>query len=233
MNAQRTARPGRRTVADDGGFTFIELLVTMTLAMIVLFAALKGSEVFAQVTKSAGDTSRAQDTARATVRQVVQTLRQGRLPAGQQSPMAPAYTSTRRDVVLAAWVSGATNPAPGSVPGWVRLCASTDGRSLLIGVRGDVTYAAPGACATSDATGGWSYGTLVAGTLRNPGTLFDYGSGTCVGGLTVGSATAAPCTPSVAATTTIGIRLSVARDAASDTGTSVVRDAVNLRNGVS
>lgn len=223
-----TPRDHRR--ADDG-FTLVELLVTMSLAVVVLLAILQGADLFQRTTKTASDTSQAQDTARATMRQVVQTLRQARLPTGQSVPVAAASTPTRSDLVVAAYVTGTANPAPGELPGWVRYCASADGRSLLVGVLAAATYAGPGTCAASTTTNGWRYGLLVDGTLRDSGKLFDYQSGTCVGGRTIGSAGPATCSPPATGITAIGIRLAIARTTSNAAGSTIVRNAVGLRNG--
>lgn len=227
---------GRRmTVAaragDDEGSSLAELLIAMALAMIVLFAILQVVDVLPKASKAGSDRVQAQETARTSVRHLVQRLREGRRPAGQTTPLASAHTPTRQDLVLAAYVAGSGNPAPGSTEGWLRYCVSGDGRSLLVGVLATSAYAAPGTCATSTTTNGWSYGPLVDRTLVDRTTVFDYSSGSCVAGRTVGSATAAACSPTAAAINAVGVRIAVARDPESTTGSAVVRDAVTLRNG--
>lgn len=216
---------------DDAGFTLIELLVTMSIAMIVLFAVLQGADVFARGAKVGNDRAQAQDTARTTVRQVVQTLRQARLPAGQSTPVATATSPSRQDLTVGAWVTGAGNPAPGSAPGWLRYCVTSDGRSLLVGVLSGAAYAPSGACAANNTSNGWSYSTLVDGVLRDGAQTFDLSSGACSGGLLTGSSNAMSCTPGPASITTVGIRIAIAPTLDAMTPTSVVRDAANLRNG--
>jgi prepilin-type N-terminal cleavage/methylation domain-containing protein len=217
------------TRSGEDGFTLIELLVTMAVAMVVLFAVLQSADVFATSTKTANDRTQAQDTARATMRELVGTLRQARLPAGATTPVVRVSTGTTPEVVFASRsASGSDN--------WSRICVSADGRSFVAGSLATATYAAPStSCSAGDTTGGWSYGALVPDILRDPSTALTFDSASCVGGRqvagTTGATAGAACTPAVAAITTVGIRLAVAAKAADTTSSSVVTDAVNLRNG--
>jgi prepilin-type N-terminal cleavage/methylation domain-containing protein len=216
---------------DDGGFTLVELLVTMLIATVVLFAALRGGELFASTQRTASDRIAAQDAARSTMRQIVTSLRQARLPAGQRSPLAPGVAPTARDVAVAGWIAGPSDPSSGSTAGWLRYCASADDRSLLIGVRAGDGWAAPGACVAGTTADGWHHAPLLDGTLRDAATLFAPDSGACVGGLAVGSA-GLPCTPDAASTTTLGVRVSVAPTTTSPRSAAALSVAVALRNGL-
>ncbi|HVF78558.1 MAG TPA: prepilin-type N-terminal cleavage/methylation domain-containing protein [Solirubrobacteraceae bacterium] len=214
----------RRVAADERGFTLIEMLVTMTLGVMVLFAILGAFEVFSTSAAVTDKATAAQDAARANVRNLVVIMRQGRVATGQTTPI-PAGTPTRSDLVVAAYVSSATGPSPGAVMGWVRYCAETTGSqsSLIVGVRAGDAYLAPGTCSAGDTTNGWSHAVVLDGTLQNPTRLFDYTTSACTG-----AACPLPSGPEVQS---VGIRLAVAtKPGADETFNSVVRDAVSFRN---
>jgi Tfp pilus assembly protein PilW len=217
------------TRSGEDGFSLIELIVTMAVAMIVLFAVLQSADVFAKTPTTANDRTEAQDAARVTVRQLVQSLRQARLPTGASTPVVRVTTGTTPEVVFASRSAAGADT-------WSRVCVSADGRSLVAGTLANPTYAAPStSCSAGDTTGGWAYSTLAANVLRDPATALTFDSASCVGGRqvagTTGATAGAACTPTVAAITTVGIRLAVAAKAADTTSSSVVTDAVNLRNG--
>jgi prepilin-type N-terminal cleavage/methylation domain-containing protein len=214
----------RWIAADERGFSLIELLVTMAVSIVVLFAILGAFEVFSTSAAVADKTTAAQDAARANVRNLVIVMRQGRVATGQTTPI-PIGTLTRGDLVVAAYVASATSAVPGALPGWVRYCAATAGSqsSLIVGVRVGDTYKAPGACSASDTTEGWSHAVVLNGTLQNPTRLFDYTTSACTGGTCP-----LPAGPDVQS---VGIRLAVGtKPGANETFNSVVRDAVSFRN---
>ena len=166
----------------------------------------------------------AQDAARATVRNLVIVMRQGRVATGQTTPI-PTGTPTRSDLVVAAYVTSATDARPGPLPGWVRYCAATSGgrSSLVVGVRVGDTHLAPGPCVAGDATNGWHHGVVLDGTLQDPSRLFDYTTRFCTGGTCP-----LPSGPDVES---VGIRIAVGTSAgATASFNSVVRDAVSFRN---
>lgn len=212
-----------RRVTDEAGFTLVEMLVTMAVGLMVLFAILGAFEVF---TRSAVVTDRAtaaQDAARASVRNLVFVMRQGRVAGGQTTPI-PSGTQSRGDLVVAAYVASATSASPGALKGWVRYCAATSGAqsSLVVGVRVGDTHLAPGPCSAGDTTNGWYHAVVLNGTLQNPQALFDYTTSTCTG------ATCLPAGPDVQS---VGIRVAVGtRPGAAEEFNSVVRDAVSFRN---
>lgn len=214
--------PRLRTTADEDGFTLVEMMVTMTLAIVVLFAILGASDVFTKGASVTDKATAAQDSARSTVRTMVTTLRQGRVATGQTAPI-PAGTPTRGDLRVATYVTSATNPDPGEVMGWVRYCSVTTGAtsSLVIGVRAGDTDAAPGACSAADTTNGWTHGVVLDGTLRDPTRLFDFTSSACTG------ASCLPTGPNIQA---VGVRVAVGISPTDTTFSSVVRDAVSFRN---
>jgi prepilin-type N-terminal cleavage/methylation domain-containing protein len=214
----------RRAAADERGFSLVELLVAMAISTTVLIAILGAFEIFTTSTRVTDRTTAAQDAARATVRNLVITMRQGRVATGQTTPI-PAGTPTRTDLVVAAYVESATSAAPGTVAGWVRYCAATSGgfSSLVVGVRVGDSYLAPGLCSATDTTNGWRHAVALNGTLQDPSHLFDYTTSSCTGGTCP-----APTGPDVQ---TVGIRVAVGpKPGAGKTFSSVVRDAVSFRN---
>lgn len=206
-----------RHCCDDDGFTLVELLVAMSVGMIVLFAILGASDIFRTSTSTASQATAAQDAARASVREMVGSLRQGRVATGQTTPIPSQWMPSRQDLTVAAFVT------PTEQPGWVRYCASTTGSqsSLITGVRVGDTYAAPGSCSASDTTNGWTHAVLLNSTLQDPTQLFDFTSSTCTG---------SPCLPIATAVQSVGIRVAVARSPGATGFGSVVRDAVSFRN---
>jgi len=206
-------------VADQRGFTLVEMLVTMSLALIVLFAILGASDMFARSAAITDKTTAAQDSARATVRSMVHVLRQGRMVTGSSTPIAG--TPTRTDLVVATYV---TTTSGTEEAGWVRYCATSDARpSLVMGTRVGDAYLPAGTCSASDATNSWTHGVVLAGTLQDSGSLFDYTTSGCTG------ATCPP--PTVADIQSVGIRVAVGTSPeAAAKFNSIVRDAVSFRN---
>ncbi|MTD42979.1 hypothetical protein GKE82_01320 [Conexibacter sp. W3-3-2] len=209
----------RARLRDERGLTLVELLVGMTLGILVLGAVLTGFERFAGAQQTASEATAAQDTARAQVRATVAELREARVATGQIGPIPAGWTVTRSDLVFATYVpSGAT-----SVPGWVRYCTLTSGTtsSLVRASRAGDTWVAPGACAATGGTGGWTHQVVLRDLLQQPGQLFDYASDACVG---------ATCLPAAADVRAVGIRVAVARRVGSTGLGTVVRGAVSFRN---
>lgn len=210
-----------RALRDERGFTLVEILVTMTLAMIVLFAILSASELFGKSATTISTATEAQDAARTNVRSMVASLRQARFAPGQTSPIPAAWTPSRSDLTIAAYVPTA---AGGTAAGWMRYCAATSGTqsSLVAGVRVGDAYQAPGTCSATDTSNGWTHAVVVDRNLQNPGALFDFSSSSCSG---------ATCLPAGPAVQAVGIQLAIGSSRES-TGTtkSVVRDAVSFRN---
>jgi prepilin-type N-terminal cleavage/methylation domain-containing protein len=205
---------------DEDGFTLVELLVTMTIATIVMFAILNGSDAFLKHSRNAENAAGAQDSAREAMRGMVAFLRQGRRPTGQSTPVPSSWTPSRSDLTVAAYVTSATNPTPGTLPGWIRYCAASG--SLIVGVRAVDAYAAPGTCTAGDVNG-WHHTVLIAGALRDTNKLFDFTSDACTG---------ATCLPLGSAVRAVGIRLAIGTAVGSAAAPlSVVRDAVSFRNG--
>ncbi|MDP1846894.1 MAG: prepilin-type N-terminal cleavage/methylation domain-containing protein [Solirubrobacteraceae bacterium] len=207
---------------DERGFTLVEVLVTMSVALVVLFAILGAADIFGKSVTTVSNAAGAQDSARTTVRSMVATLRQARFAPGQTSPVPAAWTPSRSSLTIAAYVPAASGT--GTERGWVRYCTVTSGTqsSLIMGVRAGDAYLAPGACSATDTTNGWTHAVLLDRTLQNPGQLFDFSASTCA---------VSPCLPAGPAVQSVGIRLAVgtSRESAG-TFSSVVRDAVSFRN---
>ncbi|MDO9407196.1 PilW family protein [Patulibacter sp.] len=220
----------RSLVTEDSGFSLIELLVTMLVAMIVLFAILQGSEVFARGAKRVDDATKAQDAARTTMRTIVGSVRDGRLPTAAEAGLAAQPTTPIRvanaatgDLVVATSVPSGSS----TVPGWTRYCADGSG-SLVVGQRATAAFATPPTCGT--AGNGWTQGRVLDRTLvSDRAQVFDFSSGSCVAGQVVG--TGAACAPAADTVTTVGIRLSVAGSAGSTESRATIRNAVSVRNG--
>lgn len=218
------ALSARRVAADERGFTLIEVLVTMAVGIVVLFAILGAFDVFSRSAAVTDRATAAQDAARATVRNLVIVMRQGRVASGQTTPI-PVGTPTRSDLVIAAYVGSATSPTPGALAGWVRYCAATTGSqsSLVVGVRVGDAHLAPGPCAAGDTTNGWYHAVVLNGTLQAPGRLFDYTTSACTG-----AACALPAGPAIQS---VGIRVAVGTSpTAGAEFNSIVHDAVSFRN---
>lgn len=216
----------RRRSHDQAGFTLVELLVTMVIAMIVLFATLQSADLFGSSAKRGNDVTAAQDAARQRVRDLVSFMRQGRVATGQTTPIPSQWAPSRSDLTVAAYLASATSPSPGEVAGWVRYCTVTTGQatSLLIGVRAGDAYAAPGACAVNDTTNGWLYGVAVKDLIQAPSRLFNFTSTACIG------TAAAACLPAGIAVSTVGVQLAIAPSVGATTLGSVITDAVSFRN---
>lgn len=209
----------RTRLGDERGFTLVELLVTSSLAIVVLFAILGASEMFARSASIADKTTEAQDSARATVRSMVNVLRQARAicattcpPASPTTPIGG--TPTRSDLVVAAYLttSGVEQA------GWVRYCATSDPHpSLVMGTLVSGTYLPAGACSATNTANGWHHTVMLKQTLQDSARLFDYAYN--------------PGSAAVADIQSVGIRLAVGTSpTAAATHNSVVRDAVSFRN---
>lgn len=209
----------RLTLADERGFTLIELMVTISVGMVVLFAILGASDMFARSAAVTDKTTAAQEAARVTVRSMVHVMRQARSVTGQTTPIAGS--PTRSDLVVAAYVPTTIGD---EAAGWVRYCATADAHpSLVMGIRVGDAYAAPGACSAANTANGWQHTAVLNGTLQDSARLFDYTTSTCTG--------AACPAPNAADISAVGIRVAVGTSPeAATTFNSVVRDAVSFRN---
>lgn len=216
-------RPARGR--EDHGFTLVEVLVTMALSTIVLFAILGAFDVFSRTSASATNLVTSQESARATLRDMSDALRQSRLPAGETTPIQHTPTGSTGDLVAASWVDDTSGVQQA---GWVRYCVS--GSSLLFGRRIGETWAgagAPGPCAPTtgtDPAAGWVYAKAIDGALANS-SVFDFTSDSCFGG------TGTACPPLAADVRSVGIRLGITDGAGRPAarGTTLY-GAVSLRN---
>lgn len=213
-------------VADDG-FTLVELLVTMFIATVVLFAVLQSADIFRRTTEAQSKTVDTQEQGRAALRTIVQDLREARPVTGASTPLVPtppAATAAADDLVIAAFVPTAS----GRVAGWRRYCVSpSPGTTLYAGQRAADAYAAPGICGVP--SNGWTYTPLVIDRLRDGTKLFSFSADAdfVTHGCAVASAT--PCLPPAAAIRGVGVRLSIA-DTPSASAARVTTGAVSFRN---
>lgn len=179
MRASRLRLPHRPS--GDAGLTLIELLVTMTLSLIVLFAVLGTSELFGS--KSALNTkmTSAEDGLRQQVDVLVRGLRDAPPvdPAGAAGTVTPIAYAGAHDLIFRGQAAGS----------YVRYCLDSGPAAGTFVLRRGVmtgTYAYPGAACPSGISGAWQYGTI-AGDVQNGATVFEYLCGT-----TAAAACAAP-----------------------------------------
>lgn len=195
----------------DGGFTLVELLVTSTIAIIVLFAVLQSADVFRGTSEASSKRTDTQEELRRTLRTLVQELRQAPAPTGAATPLANAAGATVSASDLVVFNGG----------GWTRYCAASepDGRASLYASR---TAAVPTGACGSEGTA------ILRARLRDPEQLFSYVTAADVTahGCSVTATTA--CLPPADEVRGVGIRLAVAP---ADGATALVTTgAVSLRN---
>jgi hypothetical protein len=201
----------------------VELLITMTLAVVLLLATFAAADALMRGNAKIDRKTDAQQEARRAVSTLVDQLRDARPAPGDTTPLAVQAMPTRSSIVFASRLT--RDQGPTAQPGWIRVCATstTAPAQVLVGTRTAAAYADPGVCAPTTTTNGWSYGPLMARNITNPGQLFNFSSGSCVG---------ATCTPTTAALvraiTTVGVSLQI--DAGRDDPAFVAGDAVAIRN---
>jgi prepilin-type N-terminal cleavage/methylation domain-containing protein len=173
-----------RALSREDGFTMPELLVSMSISLILVFAALVSLDTF---NSGAADSTRriiGEDAARTSVNRIVGLLRN----AGVPSPLAGGAQPTTIDRLLAndlvfrssAWPGESGVGVTGSHV--IRMCLDTAARTLWRdGLRfGTAGPSDPGAACPSVATG-WTHvpiATNVVNSAAQP--LFRYGSTTPV-----------------------------------------------------
>lgn len=202
---------------DDEGFTLIELVVTMALAVGVLLVVLQGFDLFSRSADTATRSTQAQNDARTAVDTMVTTLRQARIDPTSTPAVTPvATTPTATDVTISAW--GGTT---GDTKGYARFCTTGTGSGTTL-QRGWVstTATAPPASTCGVAANGWSYGVLVGGTLQTTQPVFTFQCG----------ATACASYAAATAATAVGIRVAVGTGSTGSTSfNAVIHDAVAFR----
>lgn len=156
---------------EDGGFTMIELVVAMALAIGALIAILNFGDAFTSQASNANKLVQAEDDSRRIMTEMVRRVRDAPLPAGATAPATPFVRIGAHDIV----VSGTTFAG---TPGWIRYCTGTgsDGAvdgALRIGTLAGA-YVDPGTPCTGAPASGWTYGTLVASGVLGAGTLFQF-----------------------------------------------------------
>lgn len=173
----------RGAPAREAGFTVVELLVSMTVMLGVLFATLSAFDAFNSGVARNNRLTAAEDGARRTVARVVGILR----GAGAPAPVSGAQPATvirahGNDLVVRSttWPGESAVGITGTHV--VRLCVDGAGRTLwLDGLRAGVAGPTdPGAACPSTATG-WSHQPLETGVVNDAAEpLFQLGSGSPV-----------------------------------------------------
>ena len=173
-----------RALVREDGFTIVELLVSMSISTILVFAALGGLDVF---NKGTADSTRlivSEDQARSSVQRVVGVLRNAGVPSPLAGGAQPAtiIAAGGNDLVFrsSSWPGESGVGVTGSHV--VRLCLDTATRTLWfdgihVGTAGPTT---PGAACPSVATG-WTHkpmATNVINSVAQP--VFRYDGGTPV-----------------------------------------------------
>ena len=214
-----------RRLVDERGTTLTEVVVSAAVGVVVLLAILGALDVFRSTTEATARAPISQETARATLRTLVDDLRPARVPAGEVTPVDHTSTSTGTDLIVAVWL-----PTPGgaSQPGWLRYCVTESGRSLVVGQRHVAAWpGAPPTCAptaTSDAAAGWVQRMIVDGDLVPGSRPFAFTSDACFG-------TTGTCPPPPTAVRAVTIRLRLDARGAGGVGRTIDQTGtVGLRN---
>lgn len=203
----RTSESIRR---DEGGFTLVELLVTMTLALVVLFAVLQGADIFRSTSEASTRRADTQEQLRRTLRTMVSELRQAPTPSGATSPLVSPS---------GAFMSS-TDLVVNTRQGWTRYCAGGTGQTTLYVSR---TSTPPsGVCGSGGAV------VVVRDLLRDAGRLFTYTARADFLSNGCAAAATAPCLPPATEVRGLGIRLAIAPSAGSTP--LVTTSAVSFRN---
>jgi prepilin-type N-terminal cleavage/methylation domain-containing protein len=215
----------------DEGFTLVEVLVTMLIAVVVLFAILQSGQFLQRTTAASSRLTGAQEDSRRIMRDLTQEARQAAdVSAGTAA--APLVALSRSSLVFATVLEA----AGGSMAGWVRYCATPDGR-LLRGQRTVAPTAGEAASACGAAGAGWAYGTVLDGALVDGARVFSFTASATYAGAgcpqqppTASVPNPPPCLPPVDAVTGVGIRLAISDRSAEGPRTVVTRGALSFRN---
>lgn len=172
----------RRLLRDEGGFSLVELLVTMLVFIVVLSATLTAFEAFGRSAKSNTDRGDAQDAARNTVDQIASTLRNA---VGNAS--SPGLELAGPTDLVFQQVDAASAPPGQNASDLMRVRYCLDAsdptnEKLYRQTQHWSTAAAPALPSTSSCPGvaPWDAGVLVLDHVVNPvpsPTVFTYGPG--------------------------------------------------------
>lgn len=159
----------RHRLAREDGFTLVELLVSTSVSLILVFAALLSFDMFNSGAGKASRLTNAQDAARRDTQRIVGVLRN----AGAPAPVSGAQPTTviqalPNDLVFrtSAW-PGESSVDPGGVH-IARLCLDTTTKTLWFdGLRaGTSGPATPGSACPSTATG-WTHKVMSSRVINN------------------------------------------------------------------
>lgn len=167
-----SARMLRARASAQDGLTLIEVLVTSTLAVIVLFAVLSVTDVFTSGSAANTRLTDAQDRIRTDMGALVRDLRDAppdNLSAAAGS-ITPIIRAAQDDVVFRS---------PRSSPEWLRYCV---GPNATTGAPNDAlrvgrltgSYTSPGSTCPAGSSNGWTYGDMVRTKLNSSQPTITY-----------------------------------------------------------
>jgi Tfp pilus assembly protein PilW len=156
MTVRRRVRPSRPVGADGAaGFTMIELLITMTAGLLVVFATLGLFEAFNSGAARTHRLNDAQDRARQSVADVVSVLRDAGAPPPKTGATPLAVTrSNPNDLVFMSTAWPGESNTGSSTTHVERYCLDTSGTLWFDGFKAGTTGTnTPGASCPSTSTG--------------------------------------------------------------------------------
>lgn len=201
--------PGSR---GEAGFTLVELLVTMTLALVVLLAVLQGADHFRSTSEASSRRTDVQEQLRRTLRTVVTELREAPAPTGAVTPLA----NTNGAVV------SSSDLVVHTTAGWTRYCAVVGANDRGTLYRSQSAALPTGACGSGGAVA------IVRDRLRDAGRLFAYTTRADLATNGCAPTSTSPCLPPASEVRGVGVRIAIAPDAS--TAPLVSTSAVSLRN---
>jgi hypothetical protein len=173
-----------RALVREDGFTIVELLVSISISMILVFATLGGLDVFSSGSADSTRLIVSEDQARSTVQRVVGVLRNAGVPSPLAGGAQPAtiLAAAPNDIVFrsSSWPGESGVGVTGTHV--VRLCLDTAARTLWfdglhVGTAGPTD---PGAACPSTATG-WTHKPMATNVLNDVAQpVFRYDGGTPV-----------------------------------------------------
>lgn len=163
--------PLRRGLHDERGMSLVELLITMTISIVILFSVLQVADVFSAGSTASNKRTDAEDRMRTEMGTFVRNLRQAPPVNAAAAPgsITPLIAARSGDIVFRSpreatgWIRYCTGPAPGS---------TTGSGALRVGTLSG-TYVDPGTSCPDGVSGAWNYGTIATG-LAETQSLFAY-----------------------------------------------------------
>jgi len=173
-----------RVLVREDGFTIVELLVSMTISLVLVFAALAGLDTFNSGAANSTRLIIGEDAARTNVNRIVGLLRNAGVPSPLAGGAQPAtiVSAAANDLVFrsSAWPGESGVGVAGTHV--IRMCLDTATRTfwrdgLHYGTAGPTT---PGAACPSVATG-WTHAPIATNVVNSAAQpVFRYGTGSPV-----------------------------------------------------